>query len=106
MSENLAKRKKKLKNKKRLKNKRKQRNRKRFRKLKTKHNPKLGPRVDCKLSSWSDWSSCSVTCGRGIVMKTRKILTKDYNGGKPCPRKMNRKKKCKLAKCRKYPMIY
>lgn len=96
LNDDQAKRRRKQKNKK-LKKKRKQKNRKR--KQRTVHNPELGPRIDCEMSSWSDWSSCSVTCGRGVIMKTRKIITKDFNGGKPCPRKLNRKKKCKLAKC-------
>ena len=29
--------------------------------------------VDCLVSRWSPWSSCSVSCGRGIKTKTRTI---------------------------------
>lgn len=29
--------------------------------------------VDCVMSRWSQWSPCSVSCGRGIKTKTRTI---------------------------------
>jgi len=29
--------------------------------------------VDCVVSRWSQWSPCSVSCGRGIKTKTRTI---------------------------------
>lgn len=51
--------------------------------------------VDCLVSRWSPWSSCSVSCGRGIKTKTRTIQVHARNGGKPCPKKMLKKKKCK-----------
>ena len=102
MSDDTISRKKKLKMKK-LKRKHRNKNKKRrHRQQRTKHDPSKGPPINCIVSKWSDWSSCSVTCGRGLVMKNRKIVTKDSNGGKPCPRKFIRKKKCKLPKCRKY----
>lgn len=40
---------------------------------------------DCKLSDWSEYSACSVTCGGGKMTKTRTILEIAANGGKPCP---------------------
>ena len=99
MSDDTISRKKKLKMKK-LKRKHRNKNKKRrHRQQRTKHDPSKGPPINCIVSKWSDWSSCSVTCGRGLVMKNRKIVTKDSNGGKPCPRKFIRKKKCKLPKC-------
>lgn len=102
MSDDESKRKKKEKRKNKKKQKRKNKNN-RFRKNKrTKHDPSLGPAINCKVTEWSDWSRCSVTCGRGLVTKSRKVITKDSNGGKPCPRKLMRKKKCKSPKCRKY----
>ncbi|XP_076079810.1 spondin-1-like isoform X3 [Mytilus galloprovincialis] len=99
MSDDESKRKKKEKRKNKKKQKRKNKNN-RFRKNKrTKHDPSLGPAINCKVTEWSDWSRCSVTCGRGVVTKSRKVITKDSNGGKPCPRKLMRKKKCKSPKC-------
>ena len=41
--------------------------------------------VDCELSEWSDWSECSVTCGSGMQVRVRSILTEPADGGRKCP---------------------
>ena len=41
--------------------------------------------IDCAVSPWSEWSSCSKECGGGIKERTRSIITHPAFGGKVCP---------------------
>ncbi|KAK6620458.1 hypothetical protein RUM44_006859 [Polyplax serrata] len=64
-----------------------------------------GEVIDCKTTPWTPWSECSKTCGRGIKERMRHILVHPQNGGKPCPQKLLKKRKCKIQSCeenRKY----
>jgi len=40
--------------------------------------------VDCKLSQWSGYSSCSAECGGGVKKQTRSVLVGAKNGGDQC----------------------
>eukprot|EP00753_Platysulcus_tardus_P002780 PLAT11893.1.p1 GENE.PLAT11893.1~~PLAT11893.1.p1 ORF type:complete len:763 (-),score=403.70 PLAT11893.1:142-2430(-) len=40
--------------------------------------------VDCVLDEWSDWSSCSSSCGPGHKTATRNILVPSQRHGKAC----------------------
>lgn len=40
--------------------------------------------VDCKLSEWSVWSTCSAECGGGQMFRTREVTVDPENGGKLC----------------------
>jgi hypothetical protein len=40
--------------------------------------------VSCELSTWSQWSECSVGCGDGTHTKTRTIIRDVSNGGSAC----------------------
>ena len=41
--------------------------------------------VDCVVSGWAEWGTCSVECGPGIKARTRTISTSPKHGGKRCP---------------------
>ncbi|CAL7936929.1 unnamed protein product [Xylocopa violacea] len=60
--------------------------------------PFLRP-VDCVVSLWSPWSPCSVSCGTGRVTSFRTIEQEARNGGRPCPKRLQRRAKCQLAPC-------
>jgi OOP family OmpA-OmpF porin len=54
--------------------------------------------VDCQVSAWSDWSSCSALCGGGTQTRTRSITTQPANGGAACP-SLSESKSCNTQAC-------
>ena len=40
--------------------------------------------VDCKLSDWDEWSSCSKSCDKGSRSRNRTILVSPENEGQQC----------------------
>ena len=44
-----------------------------------------GCAVDCVMSSYGSWGTCSKTCGGGFQSRTRTIVTPGKNGGASCP---------------------
>jgi len=40
--------------------------------------------INCLMSEWSSWSSCTADCGGGVRGHTRSIMVKPKNGGTPC----------------------
>jgi len=54
--------------------------------------------IDCKVSNFSEWGSCTRTCGGGISTHTRGIQTQNAYGGKSCPILIE-DKNCMMALC-------
>uniref|UniRef100_A0A8C6PBB6 Spondin-1 n=1 Tax=Nothobranchius furzeri TaxID=105023 RepID=A0A8C6PBB6_NOTFU len=51
--------------------------------------------IPCMLSPWSEWSECSVTCGRGV--RTRQRMLKSDPAG--CTEELEQTEKCMLPEC-------
>merc|ERR1719481_2198943 len=61
--------------------------------------PTVGDKRDCLMSLWSDWSACSSSCGRGWMTMMRSVVSPAMNGGRPCPKKMFRRRRCEDSLC-------
>jgi len=58
------------------------------------------PDVDGGWTKWSDWTSCSKTCGVGVVRRTRECTNPKPQGhGKPCEGPAVESKQCEEKKC-------
>jgi len=57
------------------------------------------PKIDCVVSPWTQWTPCSVSCGRGTMTRTRDVLVEPKYGGKQCPRRLKRRKPCYMPRC-------
>ncbi|XP_051169213.1 spondin-1-like isoform X2 [Leptopilina boulardi] len=51
-----------------------------------------GGKVDCVVSEWSKWSECSGCSDDSFSFREKK--TEARNGGRKCPKKLTKKKKC------------
>eukprot|EP01053_Blabericola_migrator_P003450 Blabericola_migrator_1__3449@NODE_2017_length_3414_cov_95_709292_g165_i1_p1_GENE_NODE_2017_length_3414_cov_95_709292_g165_i1NODE_2017_length_3414_cov_95_709292_g165_i1_p1_ORF_typecomplete_len1088_score114_58TSP_1/PF00090_19/7_4e08TSP_1/PF00090_19/1_3e11TSP_1/PF00090_19/4_8e10TSP_1/PF00090_19/2_6e08TSP_1/PF00090_19/3_5e09TSP_1/PF00090_19/8e09TSP_1/PF00090_19/91TSP_1/PF00090_19/3_8e10TSP_1/PF00090_19/5_3e07TSP_1/PF00090_19/8_4e11TSP_1/PF00090_19/8_3e09TSP_1/PF00090_19/1_6e11TSP_1/PF00090_19/1_8e11 len=54
--------------------------------------------VECEVSEWGEWSSCSAECGVGESIRTRKVLRPPANGALHCP-ELKQKQPCFLKEC-------
>ena len=61
--------------------------------------------INCRFGEWSEWSTCSNTCGEGVQTRNRKEETIAAHGGKECrDEEKLQTKKCNVwskACCRK-----
>jgi hypothetical protein len=55
--------------------------------------------VDCVLSLWAEWSSCSTSCGNGMKTRKREITQKAQNWGNECPRNTEEQEPCIEEDC-------
>ena len=55
--------------------------------------------VDCVLSLWAEWSSCSTSCGNGVRSRKREVTQKAENWGKECPRNTEEQEPCIEEDC-------
>ncbi|XP_023024840.1 extracellular matrix protein f-spondin [Leptinotarsa decemlineata] len=54
--------------------------------------------VDCELTEWSEWSSCSTSCGRGYKERYRVVKRRAENGGR-CPGSLFQRRGCFVRAC-------
>ncbi|KAM4026917.1 LOW QUALITY PROTEIN: SCO-spondin-like [Anomaloglossus baeobatrachus] len=55
--------------------------------------------VDCVLTDWSEWSTCSASCGGGTSERNRTILVAADPGGQPCPAPLRLHRTCNPHNC-------
>ncbi|CAD7947263.1 unnamed protein product [Amoebophrya sp. A120] len=60
--------------------------------------PCLRP-VDCKLSDWTPWDSCSVDCGGGVKSRSREVVREPEHGGADCVGVLSEQDQCNLQAC-------
>jgi len=60
--------------------------------------PTAPPKVNCAVSGWSAWGSCSKSCGSGTQTRTRRIATPAKNGGAACPA-LSEQQSCNRQAC-------
>ncbi|CAH8446817.1 unnamed protein product [Heterobilharzia americana] len=58
-------------------------------------------KVDCRVSEWGPWTSCSYACGPSVSTRYRQVEIKPVNGGKPCP-DLNETKPCTGENCARF----
>jgi len=54
--------------------------------------------INCLVSTWSSWSTCSKACGGGAQTQTRTVLVAAAHGGAPCPT-LSQRQACNTQAC-------
>ena len=55
-------------------------------------------KVDCKVTQWTPFSTCTKTCGAGLKMRSRVVVTSPRAGGEACP-SLQETVHCKVHAC-------
>ncbi|XP_076810330.1 spondin-1-like, partial [Clavelina lepadiformis] len=55
--------------------------------------------IDCKVGSWSQWSECDHSCGKGTRHRQREIIQPAEFGGNRCQEKFVETKDCHKTSC-------
>jgi hypothetical protein len=55
--------------------------------------------IDCTVSAFGEWSTCSKSCGGGVKSRARTALRRASDGGKKCPSTMKEFAKCGRVTC-------
>eukprot|EP00397_Hematodinium_sp_SG-2012_P007230 GEMP01007272.1.p1 GENE.GEMP01007272.1~~GEMP01007272.1.p1 ORF type:complete len:1040 (+),score=226.82 GEMP01007272.1:331-3450(+) len=55
--------------------------------------------VDCKLSDWENWTSCTKTCGGGLQTRSRTVAVPPAHGGVLCHYSLQEVRECGREKC-------
>jgi len=55
--------------------------------------------VDCQWSAWSDYDTCTVTCGGGTQQATRTVTVASQNGGAACGSISTQNQTCSTQPC-------
>eukprot|EP00397_Hematodinium_sp_SG-2012_P000943 GEMP01000944.1.p1 GENE.GEMP01000944.1~~GEMP01000944.1.p1 ORF type:complete len:1628 (+),score=304.02 GEMP01000944.1:2-4885(+) len=58
------------------------------------------PSMDCLLSEWKQWTSCSATCDEGQQTRTREIEENAIGLGKPCAGDTDEIRACTASQCK------
>jgi len=57
--------------------------------------------IDCEISDWDEWSTCSRTCGGGQRQRGRHIIRNVQHGGKACENSISQIESCGEELCAK-----
>eukprot|EP00933_Yihiella_yeosuensis_P038337 TRINITY_DN3227_c0_g1_i2.p1 TRINITY_DN3227_c0_g1~~TRINITY_DN3227_c0_g1_i2.p1 ORF type:complete len:391 (-),score=62.04 TRINITY_DN3227_c0_g1_i2:319-1434(-) len=56
--------------------------------------------IDCKMSAWGKWTTCSKPCGGGTQKVKRSIEVQPQHGGVPCPSDLVKSVECNTSPCK------
>merc|ERR1719482_2335270 len=59
----------------------------------------FGCPIDCVVSEWEAWTTCTKTCGSGSQSRARTVQVHATNGGIACPSDLAQDQDCNVAAC-------